>query len=192
VNRELTYQMPFERLTKLSRSMSRKAFSTSWLVLWTLFAAYIAALVAIIVFDDTVMSWQRALGLPPYSAFVLIVILFVIAVWALRRHGRQVMKGRANFDDAVRFRKDEGGLRFATSQIEYYVKWQGISQMLMDRDGLAISHGGLFFLIPDSAFVDLSERNALVRDVFGRLGPAAQDRSEKHIRPALDASAGMA
>ena len=74
MNRELTYQMPFERLTKLSRSMSCKAFSTSWLVLWTLFAAYIAALVAIIVFDDTVMSWQHALGLPPYSAFVLIVI----------------------------------------------------------------------------------------------------------------------
>ena len=126
------------------------------------------------------------------AVFVLIVILFVIAVWALRRHGRQVMKGRANFDDAVRFRKDEGGLRFITSQIEYYVNWQGISQMLMDRDGLAISHGGLFFLIPDSLFLDLSERNALVRDVFGRLGPAARDRSEKYIRPALDASAGMA
>jgi hypothetical protein len=192
VDRELTYQMPFERLTKLSRSMSRKASSTSWLVLWTLFAAYIAALIAIIVFDDTVMSWQHALRLPPYSAFVLIVLLFVIAVWALRRHGRQLIKGRANFDDAVRFRKDEGGLRFASSQIEYYVKWQGISQMLMDRDGVAISHGGLFFLIPDSAFVDLSERNALVRDVFGRMGPAARSRSEKHIRPALDASAGMA
>ena len=192
MNRELTYQMPFERLTKLSRSMSRKAFSTSWLALWTLFAAYIAALVAIIVFDDAVMSWQSALGLPPYSALVLIVLLFVIAVWALRRHGRRVMKGRANFDDAVRFRKDAGGLRFATRQIEYYVKWQGISQMLMDRDGVAISHGGLFFLIPDSAFVDLSERNALVRDVFGRLGPEARDRSERHIRPVLNASAGTA
>jgi hypothetical protein len=101
------------------------------------------------------------------------------------------MKSRANFDDAVRFRKDEGGLRCATSQIEYYVKWQGISQMLMGRDGVAISHGGLFFLIPDSAFADLSERNALVRGVFGRMGPAARGRSEKHIRPALDASAGM-
>ena len=184
--------MPFERLTKLSRSMSCRAFSTSWLALWTRFAAYIAALIAIIVFDDAVMSWQSALGLPPYSALVLIVLLFVIAVWALRRHGRRMMKGRANFDDAVRFRKDEGGLRFATSQIEYYVKWQGISQVLMDRDGVAISHGGLFFLIPDSALVDLSERNALVRDVFGRLGPEARDRSEKHIRPVLNASAGTA
>ncbi len=192
MNRELTYQMPFERLTKLSRSMSRRAFSTSWLALWTRFAAYIAALIAIIVFDDAVMSWQSALGLPPYSALVLIVLLFVIAVWALRRHGRRVMKGRANFDDAVRFRKDAGGLRFATRQIEYYVKWQGIRQVLMDRDGVAISHGGLFFLIPDSALVDLSERNALVRDVFGRLGPEARDRSERHIRPVLNASAGTA
>ena len=192
MNRELTYQMPFERLTKLSRSMSCRAFSTSWLALWTRFAAYIAALIAIIVFDDAVMSWQSALGLPPYSALVLIVLLFVIAVWALRRHGRRVMKGRANFDDAVRFRKDAGGLRFATRQIEYYVKWQGIRQVLMDRDGVAISHGGLFFLIPGSALVDLSERNALVRDVFGRLGPEARDRSERHIRPVLNASAGTA
>jgi hypothetical protein len=184
--------MPFERLTKLSRSMSRRAFSTSWLALWTRFAAYIAALIAIIVFDDAVMSWQSALGLPPYSALVLIVLLFVIAVWALRRHGRRVMKGTANFDDAVRFRKDAGGLRFATRQIEYYVKWQGIRQVLMDRDGVAISQGGLFFLIPDSALVDLSERNALVRDVFGRLGLEARDRSERHIRPVLNASAGTA
>jgi len=192
VDRELTYQMPFERLTKLSRSMSRKAFSTSWLARWALLAAYIAALIAIIVFDETVMSWQDALGLPSYSAFALIVILFAMALWALRRHGRQMMKGRANFDDAVRFRKDEGGLRFATSQIEYYLKWQGISQMLMDRDGVAISHGALFFLIPDSAFADHSERNALVHEVFGRLGPEARERSEKHIRPVLDASAGTA
>ena len=190
VDRELTYQMPFERLTKLSRSMSRKAFSTSWFALWALLAAYVAAFVAAIIFDDTVQSWQAALGLPPYSAFALVILLFVIALLALRRHGRQMMKGRANFDDAVRFRKDVGGIRFATSQIEYYLKWQGISQMLMDRDGVAFSHGALFFLIPDSAFADLSERNALVRDVFGRLGPEARERSEKHIRPVLDASAG--
>ena len=192
MNRELTYQMPFERLTKLSRSMSRKAFSTSWLAFWVLLAAYIAALVAILVFDTTVTSWQDTLGLPPFSSFVLIVLLFVIALLALRRYGRQLIKGRANFNDAVRFRKDEGGLRFATSDIEYYVKWQGISQMLMDRDGVAISHGSLFFLIPDSAFADLSERNALVLEVFGRLGPEARDRSEKHIRPVLDASVGTA
>ena len=192
MNRELTYQMPFERLTKLSRAMSRRAFSASWLAFWVLLAAYIAALVAIVVFDKTVTSWQDALGLPPFSTFAVIVLLFVIALLALRRYGRQLMKGRANFDDAIRFRKDEGGLRFATSDIEYYVKWQGISQMLMDRDGVAISHSNLFFLIPDSAFADLSERNALVRDVLARLSSKAQARSEKHVRPALSASAGTA
>ncbi len=192
MDRELTYQMPFDRLTKLSRSMSRKAFTASWLALWALLAAYIAALIAILVFDDAVERWQYAVGLPPYAAFGMIVLLFVIAIWALRRYGRQTMRARANFDAAVRFRKDAGGLRFATSDIEYYLKWQGISQMLMDRGGVAISHGALFFLIPDSAFVDRSERDALVRDIFARLTDKARDRSEKHVRGALGASAGTA
>ena len=186
MDRELTYQMPFERLTKLSRSMSRKAFSTSWRALWALLAAYVAAFIAIIIFDDAVQRWQADLGLPSYTALLLVVVLFVIALWALRRHGRQTMKGRANFDNAVRFRKDDGGLRFATSDMEYFVKWPGISQMLMERDGVAISHGSLFFLIPNSAFADLAERDALVRDVFPRLNANAQARSEKHIRPILE------
>jgi hypothetical protein len=172
--------------------MTRKAFSVSWLALWALLAAYVGALIAIIVFDDAVQRWQYALGLPSYSAFVIVVLLFVIAFLALRRYGRQLMKGRANFDAAVRFRKDEDGPRFATSDIEYYLKWQGVSQMLMDRDGVAVSHGSLFFLIPDSAFADPSERDALIRDVFGRLSARAQARSEKHIRPVLTASAGTA
>lgn len=192
MDRELSYQMPFERLTKLGRTMSRKAFSTSWYVLWALLAVYIAAIAALIVFDRAVTRWQASLGLPSYFAFVAIVVLFIAAVLALRRYGRQLMKSRANFDDTVRFRKDEGGLRFATSEIEYYIRWPGISQVLMDRDDVAVSHGGLFFLIPSSAFKDLAERDALIRDVFARLSDKARERSEKFVRPILVAATSRA
>jgi len=85
-------------------------------------------------------------------------------------------------------RKDDGGLRFATDQVEYYLKWPGISQMLMERDGVAVSHGSLFFLIPDGAFANVQERNAFVGEVFGRLGGEARGRSEKHIRHVLSAA----
>jgi hypothetical protein len=62
----------------------------------------------------------------------------------------------------------------------------------MEHDGVAVSHGSLFFLIPDGAFADLQERNAFIRDVFGRLGAEARARSEAFVRPVLDASAGAA
>lgn len=60
--------------------------------------------------------------------------------------------------------------------------------MLMERDGVAVSHGTLFFLIPDRAFGNVQERNAFIGQVFGRLGAEARGRSEKHMRPALSAA----
>jgi len=58
----------------------------------------------------------------------------------------------------------------------------------MERDGVAVSHGSLFFLIPDRAFANVQERNAFVDEVFGRLGAEARGRSEKHMRPVLGAA----
>jgi hypothetical protein len=64
--------------------------------------------------------------------------------------------------------------------------------MLMERDGVVVSHGNLFFLVPDSAFVDTQERNGFVRDVFGRLGEEARSRSESSVRPVLGTAAAPA
>jgi hypothetical protein len=190
MDRELTYQMPFERLVRLSRSAGRKAHATSWFGYWAVIGLFCAALALIMVYDEAVQDWQRSFGLPWFAAFVIIAVAYVAALWALRRYALRQMKGRADYDSTVRMRQDDGGLRFATDAVEYYLKWQGISQMLMEKDGVAVSHGNLFFLVPNGAFASLDERDGFVRAVFGRLGPEARDRSEKHIRPVLDASAG--
>lgn len=192
MDRELTYQMPFERLVKLSRSAGRKAFPIAWVMCWLLVGLFCAAIVLLIVFDEAVQSWQLSVGLPWFSAFLALVVVYIASFFALRQFGLSQMKSRANYGSTVRLRQDDGGLRFATDEVEYYVKWQGISQMLMEHDGVAVSHGNLFFLIPDRAFADVQERNALIRDVFGRLGAEARDRSEKHVRPVLDAAAATA
>ena len=192
MDRELTYQMPFERLVKLSRSAGRKAFALSWAMCWLVVALYVVAIILLIVFDEAVQRWQASVGLPWFSAFLAIVAAYIAGFWALRRFGLRQMKARANYQSTVHFRQDGGGLRFATDEVEYYLKWPGISQMLMEHDGVAVSHGSLFFLIPDRAFADLQERNAFVRDVFGRLGAEARVRTETFVRPVLDASAGAA
>jgi hypothetical protein len=191
MDRELTYQMPFERLIKLSRSAGRKAFRRSWLGLWLIIALFFGAIALLMIFDRPMQVWQRSVGLPWFSALLALVVVYIGALWALRRFGLRQMKSRANYDSTVRMRKDAGGLRFATDQVEYYLKWQGISQMLMERDGVAVSHGSLFFLIPNGAFAGLDERDSFVRDVFGRLGNEARARSEKHVGPVLAETAGI-
>ena len=192
MDRELSYLMPFERLVKLSRSAGRKAYRTSWIGFWLIIGLFFAAIALLVVFDEPIQEWQASVGLPWFSAFVTLVVAYVAAFWMLRRFGLRQMKSRANYDSTVRMRQDDGGLRFATDQVEYYLKWPGISQMLMEHDGVAVSHGSLFFLVPNDAFSSLQERDAFVRDVFGRLGAEGQARSESHMRSLLNASAGTA
>lgn len=188
LGRELTYRMPFERLAKLSRSAGRKAFAKSWYLYWAMLAGYLAGLALIIIFSDRLAR----LGPPWFVWLGLLVAIFIAALWGVRRVGRQQIRERADYDGIVQFREEAGGLRFETSQIAYSVKWNGISQLLLEPDGVVFSHGSLFFLVPDSAFADLKERNALIRDVFERLGPEARERSESFIRPVLDAAAKSA
>jgi hypothetical protein len=190
MDRELTYQMPFERLVRLSRSASRKAHATSWFGYLAAIGLFCTALALIMIYDEAVQDWQRSVGLPWFAAFAIIVVVYVAALWTLRRYALRQMKGRANYDSDVRMRQDDGGLRFVTDQVEYYLKWPGISQMLMEKDGVAVSHGSLFFLIPNTAFTGLQERDAFVRAVFGRLGAEARARSEKHVGSVLAESIG--
>ena len=81
-------------------------------------------------------------------------------------------------------RQDDGGLRFATDQVEYYLKWQGISQMLMERDGVAVSHGCALLLDPRRRFREVQERNAFVRRRVRTDGREAQ-------RPQREAHASL-
>lgn len=192
LDRELTYHMPFERLVKLSRTASRKAFALSWYAVWSLAAAYFAAIAAFVIFAPAFDRLQAAAGVPDYTVFILAGAAMIAGIWMLRRYGMKQMRGRADYDSTVRFRQEAEGLRFATPQVEYYVKWNGISQMLVEPDAVVFSHGGLFFPVPNTAFADATEQIDLIRDVFGRLNDEARERSEKFIRPVLEASASTA
>ena len=186
LERELVYRMPFERLLKVSRLASRKAFGVSWLLMLGLFAIYVIALAVILAFDRPINDWLATHGLPEILPFGAIIAGFLIACWWLRRRGLKTSKGRADYDSEVRFRTDPDGLRFATPEIEYFLRWHGISQlMLVEGQGLLTSHGNLFFLLPNEAFGNLAERDALTRDVFARLSEAARARSLNFIPPAL-------
>ena len=142
MDRELTYQMPFERLVKLSRSAGRKAFAISWVMCWLLVGLFCVAIILLIVFDEPSKAGKHPSGCRgSRRSGDACRRLLSPRFWALRRFGLRQMKARADYQSTVRFRQDGGGLRFATDEIEYYLKWPGISQMLMEHDGVAVSHG---------------------------------------------------
>lgn len=186
LDRELTYHVPFERLTKLCSSMSRKAFGRIWLVM----ALWIAAFITACFFAPFIERQLGGTGWPRGAGFLVLAAIFLAGLFVIRRWGARQSKARADFDAEVRLRQDAGGLHIATNDIEYYLKWAGIAQVLMEPDGLVVSHGSLFFLVPNSAFVSLAERDELVREIFRNLVPDAKERSIAHVRPLLDSSAG--
>lgn len=189
MDRELTYQVPFDRLRKLGRRSGRKAYPYLWAIRWGLLAVFLAALFLMAQFDEAVQRWQTSLGLPPLTALITLLVVYIGVIYVMRRIGVRETKARADFQSDIRLRRDDGGIRIATDEIEYYLKWRGISQMFMEHDGVVLSHGNLFFLVPDGAFNDKAERDAFIGDVFVRLGPEAQGRSRTALAPVLGASA---
>lgn len=190
LQRELSYAVPFERLTRLSRSAGRKAYPATWWLTWLLLAIYAAAILAIFQYGHVVNFALEDVGFP-YGIELMFVgafLLFVLGALLLRRRHHSQIKQRAAFGQTIRLIQDGGGLRFATPEIEHYLKWPGISQLLVERDGIVVSHGNLFFLVPDTAFATPAERLDFLRDVWGRLGEQARALSKKHVGALLQES----
>jgi hypothetical protein len=187
MQRELTYRVPYGRLRKLGRSASRKAYADVWLRWRFLLAGLLLAAFAMGAFGGKAEKWMTAAGLPDMPLLPLFVWLLLLLAGAryVRRLQAKRIRTRANFDATIRMTQDDGGLRFATDAIEFYLKWQGIAQLLLERDGVVVSHGNSFWLIPDTAFRDAGERRAFIQDVYGHLSEEARSISEKHVRAVL-------
>ncbi len=187
MQRELTYHVPFERLVKLSRSAGRKVYPhIRWLV-WLLIALMIPVIAFLYAFGDEIRDVAEDDGIPFATelAFLAVFLIFIVGLRFLRRYQLRLMKDRTNFDQIVRLNQDDGGVRLSTDGVEYYLKWPGVTQMLLERDGVVLSHGNLFFLVPNTAFASPEERLSFIREIYGHLSEKARAISEKHLQPAL-------
>ena len=187
MQRELTYHVPFERLVKLSRSAGRKVYPNIRWIVWVMIAIVIAVCAFLYAFGDEIRDVAEDDGIPFATelAFIAVFLVFIAALRLLRRYQLRLMKDRTNFDQIVRLNQDDGGVRLSTDGVEYYLKWQGLTQMLLERDGIVLSHANLFFLVPDTAFASPEERLSFIREIYGHLSEKARAISEKHIQPAL-------
>jgi hypothetical protein len=187
MQRELTYHVPFERLVQLSRSAGRKIYpSIRWMV-WVMIAVVLAVCAFLYVFGEEIRDVADDEGVPFATelAFIGVFLAFIVGLRLLRRYQLRLMKNRYNFDQVVRLNRDDGGVRLSTDGVEYYLKWQGVTQMLLERDGVVLSHANLFFLVPDTAFASPEERLSFIREIYGHLSEKARAISEKHLQPVL-------
>jgi hypothetical protein len=189
--RELTYKLPYRRLAKLGRSMGRKAYRGVWWARWLLIALFLIVVVAMNAFEEPLVRWLAATGISDgYSVLLFATFFLVLAgLFLLRKFQTRQVKARVDFDQLIRLVQDENGIRIATDDIEYILKWHGISQLLIEHDGVVLSHGSLFWLVPDAAFSDPAERLGFIRDVYDRLSDKARAMSERHVGPLLEAGA---
>jgi hypothetical protein len=186
---ELSYRLPFARLAKLSRTASRKGYPLVWWLTWLWIGVFLAVMIAISLFADDIRDAFDPLDLGPYVLLVAVALAFMAGMFALRRLRIAKVQKRATFNETIKLTQDDGGLRFATEEVEHYLKWRGISQLLLEPDGVVVSHGNLFFLIPNQAFANTGGRVAFIRDVYDRLGERARSMSYRYVSSLLKSSA---
>ena len=148
LQRELTYQLSFERLAKLSRSATKKAFPAVWRLTWLCVALFLVAVVIVVAYADTLRDAVPLFGLGPelLAPSPRAAIFFAGARWIRTLRVAQ-LKRRATFNQIIRLTQDEGGLRVSHRRGGALLKWKGISQMnTWSGDGVAVSHGALFSL----------------------------------------------
>jgi len=181
-----TYQFPIKARLALSLRLRAKAFPE---VVWAACLVVVTAMVSGFFTELHADELARMAGFPGRTEVPLLVLLLFVAagVLAVRALNARRIFERVDAGEAIRFSMDEGGLRFATDSLDSYVKWKGIAQLLPDREGWAISHGGTFFLVPAGAFADAADQRAFAREVYRHLGEEARARSEKYVRAALEA-----
>jgi hypothetical protein len=187
MQRELTYHVPFERLVKLSRSAGRTIYPQIRWIMWLLIALVVLVCAFLYAFGDEIRDVAEDDGIPFATefAFIAVFVAFIVGLRLLRRYQQRLMKDRFNFDQIVRLNQDDGGVRLSTEGVEYYLKWPGLTQMLLERDGVVLSHANLFFLVPNTAFASPEERLSFIREIYGHLSEKARAISEKHVQPAI-------
>jgi hypothetical protein len=140
-------------------------------------------MITISLFADDIRDAFDPFDLGPY------VLLVAVALAGMLRSEDCELPRCETFNETIKLTQDDGGLRFATEEVEHYLKWRGISQLLLEPDGVVVSHGNLFFLIPNQAFANTGGRVAFIRDVYDRLGERARSMSYRYVSSLLKSSA---
>lgn len=108
---------------------------------------------------------------------LLILVAFVAVLLAIVRRMRTSQSLRVGDKVDWTMSAEENGLRYASRNLEYLLRWPGFHQVFAEREGLILVHGNSYFFVPGEAFQNMQEREAFVRMLASRVPVEARVRS---------------
>ncbi len=188
----LTYQVPYKRLRQIARVGSKHRFRSLWLLGRIWFVVLMLIFLSFVVWTEKVTAFLYTIletfQLPEsFAPFIFIAFLFVLLMMSFmlrKAYGRRLQK-EINFDQNINLTMDRDGVSIAAEEISYHLKWPAIKHVIPDREGIILAHGALFFFIPDSAFSDMTKRQAFFKYLFDHLTDAAKEQSGKAMSHVL-------
>ena len=147
--RELRYRVPSERLRKLGRSADWKVYRTERLLAWLLLVLLLVVFWVQYNHGEIINRWMERAGVPFANELGNIFgnIVFIgfgfLGIRLLLRHRIRKLERHVDLDQDIHLIEDEGDLRFASPEVEYYLKWHGINLV-----GLGEQHTGPFEITP--------------------------------------------
>jgi hypothetical protein len=203
----VTYSVSDARLSRLTRRKLWRSRPLGWFLTWVLVVLnvglflllWVAAVFMLFSFVGTFVplifqvlhqSFERTLGLSNELAVVLAIAL-TIGIFLFFFFGgmaliRRLFRARhaARVDTTITLSPVATGLHVATKELEFFLKWIGIHELLAEPDGIVVVCGGAYFLVPDRAFASADARRAFLDHVTAHLTPEARARSETEVRRA--------
>lgn len=179
---ELCYQRSFDRLFKLQISSIYKIYRN-------IVIARKISLYTIFLIPGALIGFfaKYFITMPILLPLVVILLLWVIGInqYIFTSLLKRRMRDRVGSEVPIRLVADSDGLRFIRNRSEYYLEWDGIDEIWMEKDGIVISANNCFNLIPDAAFENETEKLAFLRNVFDRINDVAQSRTRRYLKNTL-------
>jgi Zn-dependent protease with chaperone function len=185
---ELTYKLPYEQAAKLCRVGRRKAFTTIRVIFWGLVGIIFAMGIVLSLYGHELNKWMSSIGMPFGVSYMLpfaILLAVVISYVYMKKITTKQAKSRVDFDQSIKLTFEDEGLRIVGSEIEFLIKWLGIHQLFVVRDGIVVLAGNMLFAVPNIAFPTLEEKRNFLQDVYSRLSEKARSLSEKEVRAVI-------
>lgn len=106
-----------------------------------------------------------------------ILAVFLAVLLAIVRQMRNAQSRRVGEKVDWTITAEEGGLRYASRNLDYVLRWPGFHQVFAEREGFILVHGNSYFFVPHEAFPTPEDRRVFFRLLAASLPAEALARS---------------
>ena len=106
-----------------------------------------------------------------------IMVTFMFGLFAIVHQMRASQSRRVGHAVNWTVTAEDDGLRYASRNLDYVLRWPGFHQVFAEREGYILVHGNSYFFVPNEAFPTLEDRRVFVRLLAASMPNDALSRS---------------